>query len=51
MTQQSVQGVDSVSLGSLWIDRVAGVLFIKTRAISASAPAGTWIYATAALIP
>lgn len=39
----SVNGAtDSVSLGSLYIDRSAPALYQKTGAISVSAPAGTW---------
>lgn len=41
LTSQNDNG-DSVSLGSKFIDRLTGAHYVKTGAISASAPSGTW---------
>lgn len=40
-TEHSVKGIDSVSLGSLFL-RTTGQAFLKTGPISVSAPSGTW---------
>jgi hypothetical protein len=42
LTMTSVTGQDSVSLGSFYINTTSGQVWIKTGAISVSAPSGTW---------
>ena len=42
ITQVSKKGTDAVSLGSLFIDRTAGVVYVKTSIISYANPAGVW---------
>jgi hypothetical protein len=48
LVSTSVKGVDSVALGSLFVDVTTGKHWVKTGAISSSAPSGTW---TAVTVP
>ena len=42
LVSTSVAGVDSVALGSLFIDVTTGNHWVKTAPISFSAPSGVW---------
>jgi hypothetical protein len=40
--QKSSKGIDTVSLGSVWLDKATPALWIKTGVISPATPAGVW---------
>ncbi len=42
LTSISREGNDSVSLGSLYLERATGALYNKTGRISVASPTGTW---------
>ncbi len=42
LVQRSVTGHDSVALGSTFVDVVTGAHWVKTGAIDADHPSGTW---------